>query len=323
MITDKEIIERYCNKLGRPSNKRLLLLTKDDEAYLNNRFNDCSSIPETVYRITNNIEVAPVCKYCGKKLNYPYNKGGYCSKSCASKATANVTVKKSKQTKQLHYADPNYNNKDTCKKTCLERYGVAYGWNNNTQKETVLYKYGVNNPAKSDKIKQKTRKTCIERYGVATPLLLDDVRQKADATKLKNSTYKKSNAEDRCYEMLKSVHPDIIRQYRSKLYPFNCDFYVPSKNLYIEFQGSQFHNFRPYTGSLQDLDEVERLKEIISKNKRHLEGKKCQLENVLETWTVRDTLKRKTTKENNLNYIEFWNLKEVRQYIENCLFLCI
>ncbi len=313
MVTDKDIIKRYCNKLGRPSNKMLMKLSDEDNNYLKGRFDDCSSIMEAIYRISNNIEDVPICKYCGKKLDYPYNKGGYCSKSCSSKGTSKVTVEKTKNTKIKRYGNPNYNNKEASKNTCLKRYGVECGWNNYKQKQTVLERYGVDNPAKSDLIKLKTRNTCIEKYGVESVLVLDEVKQKADATKLKNSTYKKSNAEDKCYEILKKTYPDIVRQYKCDRYPFNCDFYVPSLDLFIEYQGSQFHNFRPYTGSKEDLDEVEQLKEVISKNKRHIEGKKCQLENILETWTIRDPLKRKIAMENGLNYLELWNLNQVKQ----------
>lgn len=38
--------------------------------------------------------------------------------------------------------------------------------------------------------------------------------------------------------------------------------------------------------------------------------------NAIQVWTVSDPLKRETAKKNNLNYIEFWNLDEAKQWIE-------
>lgn len=35
------------------------------------------------------------------------------------------------------------------------------------------------------------------------------------------------------------------------------------------------------------------------------------------TWTQYDPLKRKIAKENNLKYIEFWNLQEVQNWLDN------
>lgn len=37
----------------------------------------------------------------------------------------------------------------------------------------------------------------------------------------------------------------------------------------------------------------------------------------IKTWTIRDVNKRNTAVKNHLNYIVFWNLNEVRQYVIN------
>ena len=40
---------------------------------------------------------------------------------------------------------------------------------------------------------------------------------------------------------------DIIRQYYDKdRYPFNCDFYIKSKDLFIEYQGHPSHGYCPF-----------------------------------------------------------------------------
>ena len=37
--------------------------------------------------------------------------------------------------------------------------------------------------------------------------------------------------------------------------------------------------------------------------------------NAINTWTVRDVNKRNIAKKNNLNYIEFWNLNDVHEFL--------
>lgn len=72
---------------------------------------------------------------------------------------------------------------------------------------------------------------------------------KAKETKLKNGTYKISQAENNFYKQLCLFvdEADIVRGYiDNKRYPFNCDFYIKSKDLFIEYQGHQTHGYEPY-----------------------------------------------------------------------------
>ena len=39
--------------------------------------------------------------------------------------------------------------------------------------------------------------------------------------------------------------------------------------------------------------------------------------NAIQTWTIRDVKKRNTAKENTLNYIEFWTVKELTNWLNN------
>ena len=39
-------------------------------------------------------------------------------------------------------------------------------------------------------------------------------------------------------------------------------------------------------------------------------------DNAITTWTIRDINKRKIAKENNLNYIEFWNINELKDWLK-------
>lgn len=54
------------------------------------------------------------------------------------------------------------------------------------RKRNSMNKYGVDNPAKLDSVKERMVKTNLERYGVTTPFLMDDFQDKAKATALQH-----------------------------------------------------------------------------------------------------------------------------------------
>lgn len=276
--------------------------------YLNNRYNDSKDIRETLYRIYRNIEIRPVCKICGKELNLCIvNKKNqvfptYCSISCEMKDPE--VMKKHNDSCIEKYGSVN-NSKKT-KNTCLERYGVKAGFNNGKEKITKLLKYGSEiyvNP-------QKARETCIKKYGVISPLCLNTTRikrksfeslQKEYNTKRKNNSFNTSKPEEQSYELLKQKYPDTIRQYRSDLYPFNCDFYIPSLDLYIECNYSWTHGGHPFNkDNSEDLKLLEKWKS----------GKSNYYNNAITTWTIRDVNKRNIAKKNRLNWVEFFNVDD-------------
>ena len=213
-------------------------------------------------------------------------------------------------------------------KSCLEKYGSV----NNTKKQqqTCLNKYGVNTALKVDFIKEKIRKTCIQKYGntnhiekqqetcfkkygVISSLCLNSCRekrkseeslQKEYATKRKNNSFNKSKPEDESYILLKEKYSDIIRQYRSKLYPFNCDFYIPSIDLYIECNYHWTHEFHPFDpNNEEDIKRYNKLQELYH-------GKYGK------TWVDLDVRKRNIAKQNNLNWLEFFSIQELKDWLE-------
>lgn len=115
-----------------------------------------------------------------------------------------------------------------------------------------------------------------------------------------------SKAENRCFHMLLLLYPHLQRQFKSSEYPFNCDFYDPMSNVYIEFNGTWEHG-----------------KHFYDNNDRHdhelaLKWKNSSCfayQSAYNTWVVRDMQKRRCAEKNKLNYIVFWNEKEVRKYV--------
>lgn len=97
-----------------------------------------------------------------------------------------------------------------------------------------------------------------------------------------------------------------MRQYRSIEYPFACDFYDPDSNTYFEFNGSWTHGGHWFDEKNEnDLIELERMK---SKHTQYYD-------NAIKTWTIRDIKKKNTAEANKLNYVVFWKIDEVLEYV--------
>ena len=108
---------------------------------------------------------------------------------------------------------------------------------------------------------------------------------------------------------LRKTFPNLKTQYRSKEYPFNCDFYIPSLNLYIEYNGTWLHGDKFFDKS--DIKDLEKLNQWTEKSKNSKFYK-----NAIETWTVRDINKLETVIKNNLNYIAWFNQEQAYDWIE-------
>ena len=208
------------------------------------------------------------------------------------------------------------------KETNLKKYGVSSNLKltsiKNQIKETNLKKYGVEYYTQSDNYKFKTKETNLKKYGVEYYTQTDEYKKymknediqtirktKEHISKILNNSYGKSKDEDLIYIKLMKYFKDVKRQYKSKQYPFACDFYIPSKDLYIEYQGYWTHGKEPYIGSIEQLEKVKLWE---SKNTKHYN-------NAINVWTIRDPLKRKTAKDNGLNWIEFFNMNDFEHWL--------
>ena len=226
-------------------------------------------------------------------------------------------------------------------KACLEKYGVDSVFKvqkfRNQSLDTCIKKYAsdeddinsIVNIGQLKYIKDKIKNTCLEKYGVENPmqtqyyknlissiLSSNEIQEKIYNTKLLNNSFNISYQEDVCFDLLKEKYSDCIRQYKSELYPFNCDFYIPSLDLYIEYNGSHYHHYHPFDiNDDNDINELNRLKEKAENSNAHKNGKKSQYDNIIYTWTILDLKKRNIAQQNNLNYIEFWNINEVKEWI--------
>ena len=132
-------------------------------------------------------------------------------------------------------------------------------------------------------------------------------------SKKKNGTSNTSNLEDIIYQALvyKFDFDNIIPQYKNKeKYNFACDFYIKSLDLYIELNFYWTHGYAPYDKNnikhQEQLTNWTKNSQNINFNKKKKDGYK----NAIYIWTITDPLKFQTAKQNNLNYLAFYNLEQ-------------
>ena len=215
--------------------------------------------------------------------------------------------------------------RDKIKQSCLEKYGVdnpaKLEENKEKVKQTCLKKYGGLAPICDPNIKNQIKQTCLEKYGVdnygkslkhkinmSTIMSSDEMQEHRYNIMTKNHSFNTSKPEEELYLYIKEKFPSVKRQYKDKLrYPYNCDFYIPELDYFIELQGYYTHNTHPYNpNSILDQVLVERYKERY--------GPKCQ---AITIWTLKDPEKRDCAKRNHLNFKEIWNLEEGKKFIDN------
>ena len=190
----------------------------------------------------------------------------------------------------------------------LNKYNVEHALQSEELKEkkenTCLEKFGDKVPSKTKFIKDKMKETCKEKYNTEWAMQNPEINDKRINTCLKNNSFNKSKPEELIYELLKTKFKEVKRQYKTKEYPFYCDFYIPELDLYIEYQGHFTHNFKPFEGTPEDLEKLEIL---ISKERK----------NTINIWTIRDPFKRQTAKDNHLNWLEFFNINDFKVWFDN------
>lgn len=192
-----------------------------------------------------------------------------------------------KYTKFLNHGDENYNNINAIKNTIHQRYNVSW----NSQTESWKLKMKLN--------KNKRVQKCYESYK-------------------KNSSFKSvSKPELRTFYKLLTKFNDTIHTYRDNdRYPFNCDFYIPSKDLFIECHYGLFHNFKPFdTTNKEHLEELDKLRKLAEEKRKT--KKLNRYDGIIYSWTILDPKKLKTFQDNHLNYKIFYTEKEFDEWFKN------
>lgn len=247
--------------------------------------------------------------------------------------------------------------KDKYSKTCFKKYGVEHYSQTDLfkkkSKQTSLIRYGVDNYTKTDEYKKRTKETNNKKYGTdyfsqskswkskttetnkkkygkeyytqtkgwrdkfLDNKYVEGIQNKILTTKKKNGTLIISKQEAMVGTLLDNKFGIVKRQYRSEQYPFNCDFYIPSEDLYIEYNGNWTHGNEPFDSNSEKQKQQLQLWKIKSKELNWEQKQKEYYENAIYVWTDLDVRKRETAKKNALNWMEFFNIKQVKEWLKN------
>ena len=208
------------------------------------------------------------------------------------------------------------------KQTNLQKYGntcSAHGIEQELKTKISWQIYEGGSPLSDPAIRKTSTQTMIKKYGCQyfaqsaeyKQLWLDEEWRKNSIqhqieTKRKNNSFHISKQEAEAYKILVSKYgtENVLTQYESNVYPFRCDFYIKSLNLYIECNFTQTHGFHWFNPS--DKNDVIKLELWKSKHTKYYD-------NAIQTWTIRDPEKRRYAIQNNLNYKVYWSLNELKQ----------
>lgn len=258
------------------------------------------------------------------------NSGSYFSEEALEKRRKTISQdpdfwkrrdKKCKETKVKNGHSPNWTNPEKNVQTRLANHSGK--WEDETtvlhRKQNSLKKYGVDDPNRSGTVKTHKAQAFERKYGngvtcwFQTPKSREYMKNvneqrkaKEYATKKKNGTFNTSKQEENAYHMLHFLHPHLMRQHKSEQYPFACDFFDPDTSTWYECNFSWTHGGHWFNED--DPNDIARIEFMRSKQSKYYD-------NAIETWTVRDVKKRRCAEDNYLNYIVFWNEKEVRRYV--------
>jgi len=228
--------------------------------------------------------------------------------------------KKAKKTKLEKYGDENYGDYGSVRfsEVMIEKYGVDNFFK--IPNFYSLYLTDVDRSLKSDWVPRpvnipKRIQTCLEKYGVEHYTQSYEFKQKSPEivkkiwkTKKENGTTNTSKLEDSIYKELEELYPnyEIKREYKSERYPFYCDFYIKELDLFIELQGFFTHGFKSFEGTREDLMLVEKWEK---KNTTFTKSS-------IKIWTETDVKKRKIARDNNLNFLEIFDIQNIEKQIK-------
>lgn len=203
--------------------------------------------------------------------------------------------------------------------TKLQRYGDSTFVNPEKTKQTCLTKYGAISVSGLPEIIEKKKQTCLAHFGVEFPMQSAEVRAKYDfvantekafQTKKQHGTTNTSKIQDTLLSVLREIYgeDDVLSEYKESRYPYHCDCYIKSKDLFIELNLYFTHGGRPFTGTAEDQAILQLWQEKAKTSKFFA--------NAIKVWTSTDPAKQQCAKRNHLNYRMFYTEAEVYQFIE-------
>lgn len=236
----------------------------------------------------------------------------------------NIPSVREKNSKVL-YSDET---KEKIKQTNLERYGDTNVFGKNSiirkQFEDRLYQEtGCKSFLSLQSVQEKSKETCLKRYGAPRysqslegRARLSEIGKDKNVIARRNQTmkergcYTNPESERKLKEVFKENNILFEYNYISDKYPFKCDFYLPDFDLYIELNFHWTHG--PHAFDENNEEDQRLLAAWKSKNTPYYNV-------AVQVWSIRDVLKLQTAKDNNLNYLVFYNQQEVDAWLNDFL----
>ena len=146
--------------------------------YLSNNYSWTNDYKAKVYCYYNNINEQPKCELCGKPTKFQSTGYGY-ARFCGTKCSRNseISQERYKQTNIERYGEDFRKVMiEKGNQTKIDRYGSLSYNNLEKRKQTCLEKFGVDNPMKSKRVREKVKNTMLVRYGYVCNFLDPELR---------------------------------------------------------------------------------------------------------------------------------------------------
>lgn len=206
--------------------------------------------------------------------------------------------------------------------TMIQRYGVSEPLQNadikkqmmENRDKTMMSIYGTTNAMQVKDVAMRSavsrQANMLKKYGYKNSVESPDIRLKIFEARRKNNTLTSSFLEDAMYSKLVDIFgkDDVDRNIIvDNRYPYAVDFYIKSRDLFIELNAYNGHNdhwFNPDSKRDQQIvrSYVENGLRVESET-----GRKSKYFGWIRTWTDKDVKKRNSARDNKLNYLVFWD----------------
>lgn len=283
-IRQQKILKSKQTKLERYGNENYNNIEKNYntklERYGDKNYNNKEQIKQTQFNLYGGYAFTDKEKYEATMLQRYGVRHNWASFD--EKLNGRATMYEQAGSKQQHYK----NVLEKGKQTRLELYGDAFYSNSEKAQKTMLQKYGVPYYCITNDCQVLAHTT--------------DAQQKRILTKIKNNSWHNSQPEIDVQGILENYFgkDNVYTQYNNdKRYPFACDFYLKSLDLFIELNLHPTHGLHPFDPTnKEDL----RIAELLKANPTQWN------KTVLDVWTVRDVKKLEMAKINNLKYLTIY-----------------
>jgi hypothetical protein len=182
--------------------------------YIINR--DGNTLSEKIYLLTNELKKCKICNNDVKFLSYKRGYREYCSKKCSNndELLLKLKLESYKKTSVYKYGVDNPSKSEIVKSKLVEsKKNIDYESMNNKARISSLERWGVDNPSKSEEIKEKKKKTTQMNWGVDNPFQSEEIKEKIRDTNIKKYGFYHQNISEEIKEKIRNTN---IKKYRSE-----------------------------------------------------------------------------------------------------------